>query len=505
MTAKTYFQQALDLLSHPSFSNSSTTGSTLSVNSAHSHQSIASPIQAIDRATLHYQMMYVEFNLSFHKPLASEEKLSHLSTAEQYGWDASADARRASALTPSSPPPDTTPDPNLESPLPFFNPTSYFPPQASTAPPPRPTSLASNNDMTELSTNPETLIAQVQLYLAVIKGRKAELHSRLAVSAEAIRRQKEDAASDIDSSLARLRQLAPVADGKEHKWVGYSEEFARTWRDRLVPPTAPTSLPAPTPAVPAPSLTPVPPPPPAPAIPPPSLTPVPPPQPTPAPPPRPAIITGGSTSATSFPTDSTHHSSSYPSPQLHSYGHPPQSQPAASSHYSSSNAGTNSFVPGRMGTTYPPPPIRPNLTNGTASYPPPFVTTNSINSNLAYNTNSNIHHSGSSYSYGPSSSSSAVGAGTTPAPVELWGQTTSWATGPTARLPTYSEVGFSTSPGGHNGGGFGGYFPTSIVGRSATTSSNFSRAGAAPPAYSIEDSGPFANGNGQYGGANGGR
>jgi len=128
-----------------------------------------------DIASTHYQLMGVEFEMAFHRDMAPQEKLSHLRTAEQHGWDASNNARQ--------------------------------------------------------STN-SGLLAQVQLYMAVIKGRSAEINERLGVGALEIRRQKDDALSEIAIAIEKVRELRPAR-------LQESDSFAETWNKRLRPPSPP--------------------------------------------------------------------------------------------------------------------------------------------------------------------------------------------------------------------------------------------------------------------------
>ena len=121
-----------------------------------------------------YQLMHVEFQKGFQKGMSPEEKISHLQKAEQYGWDAAGYARQSSNAGDS---------------------------------------------------------AQVKLYIAIIKGRKAEIHARLGVSPQEIRNQKDDALSGIFMAMEELQQ---VGRGLENI------EWSKTWRQRLE--IAPNSL-----------------------------------------------------------------------------------------------------------------------------------------------------------------------------------------------------------------------------------------------------------------------
>ena len=125
--------------------------------------------------------MGVEFEMAFHRDMTQQEKLSHLSAAEQHGWDASYDARQ--------------------------------------------------------STN-SGLLAQIQLYMAIIKGRSAEINERLGVGAQETRKKKDDALSEIAIAVEKVRELCP-ANLKE------STDFAETWTKRLgSQPNAPAPAPA---------------------------------------------------------------------------------------------------------------------------------------------------------------------------------------------------------------------------------------------------------------------
>ncbi|KAL9098679.1 MAG: hypothetical protein Q9163_005707, partial [Psora crenata] len=132
-----------------------------------------------DFASVQYQMMNVEFQMAFHRDMTPQEKLSHLQTAEQHGWDASNNARQ--------------------------------------------------------STN-SGLLVQVQLYIAIIKGRRAEIHERLGVSAHEIRKQKDDALSEIFIACEKTRELNPSN-------LQESVAFAQSWTDRLKPPPQPAGPP----------------------------------------------------------------------------------------------------------------------------------------------------------------------------------------------------------------------------------------------------------------------
>ena len=127
-----------------------------------------------DFASTQYQLMGVEFEMAYHRDMTPQEKLSHLRSAEQYGWDASYNARQ--------------------------------------------------------STN-AGLLAQIQLYMAIIKGRSAEVNERLGVGAQEIRRQKDDTLSEIAIAIEKVRELRPAK-------LQDSEEFAATWIKRLSPPTS---------------------------------------------------------------------------------------------------------------------------------------------------------------------------------------------------------------------------------------------------------------------------
>ncbi|KAL8699744.1 MAG: hypothetical protein Q9201_005827 [Fulgogasparrea decipioides] len=155
MNAKSCFQQAHDLVS------------------------LNSPSGQMDLASVKYQIMNVEFETAFHRDMTPQQKLSHLQTAEQFGWDATNDVQQSVSGSPS---------------------------QAGGG-----------------------LLGQIQLYMAIIKGRKAEIHERLQVAAEATRRQKDDALSEIVIAMDEIRQSAPEN-------VQESEQFARTWTERFKPP-----------------------------------------------------------------------------------------------------------------------------------------------------------------------------------------------------------------------------------------------------------------------------
>ncbi|KAL9124352.1 MAG: hypothetical protein Q9217_006313, partial [Psora testacea] len=139
------------------------------------HDLLSPSSDRADFAAVQYQMMNVEFEMAFHRYMTPQEKLSHLQAAEQHGWDASYNARQ--------------------------------------------------------STN-SGLLAQVQLYMGIIKGRSAEIHERLGVNAQEIRKQKDDALSEIFIAGENVRALRPAN-------IQESIEFAKTWTDRLSPPKAP--------------------------------------------------------------------------------------------------------------------------------------------------------------------------------------------------------------------------------------------------------------------------
>lgn len=121
-----------------------------------------------------YQLMNVEFKIAFSRDLSPAGKLSGLQKAEQYGWEAS---HEANVLTI---PGDAT---------------------------------------------------GIKLYMAVIKGRKAEVHSKLGVQAKEIRKQKDEALSEIFLAMEEIR-----ASGSAN--VKDSEDFANTWTQRLQVPTS---------------------------------------------------------------------------------------------------------------------------------------------------------------------------------------------------------------------------------------------------------------------------
>ena len=85
--------------------------------------------------------------MAFHRDMTQQEKLSHLSAAEQHGWDASYDARQ--------------------------------------------------------STN-GGLLAQVQLYMAIIKGRSAEINERLGISVQETRKKKDESTDFAETWTKRL-------------------------------------------------------------------------------------------------------------------------------------------------------------------------------------------------------------------------------------------------------------------------------------------------------------
>ena len=118
-----------------------------------------------------YALMDIEFQLSFGTFLTPSAKLSHLQKAEQHGWDARAYASRQ---------------------LP---------------------TLASD-------------LAKTRLYIAIISGRKAEIHARLGVSASETRKQKSDAVAEI---AAAKEEIVRLSSSYPHESV----EFADVWTERL--------------------------------------------------------------------------------------------------------------------------------------------------------------------------------------------------------------------------------------------------------------------------------
>lgn len=133
--------------------------------------------------------------MAYHRDMAQREKISHLRSAEQYGWDACNNARQSTD---------------------------------------------------------HGLLAQVQLYMAVIKGRIAEVNERLGVGTPEIRKQKDDALSEITIAIEKVKELRPA---KLQESIG----FAETWKTRLSPPdsaspstsditTPPTGPPLPSPS-----------------------------------------------------------------------------------------------------------------------------------------------------------------------------------------------------------------------------------------------------------------
>jgi len=119
-----------------------------------------------------YQLMNVEFEMAFNRDMSAEEKISHLQKAEQYGWDASGYARQSSNAGDS---------------------------------------------------------AHVKLFLGVIKGRKAEVHAKLGVSPEDIRKQKDEALSEIFIAMKEVRESG-------HVNLKQSIDFSTTWTQRLKEP-----------------------------------------------------------------------------------------------------------------------------------------------------------------------------------------------------------------------------------------------------------------------------
>lgn len=116
-----------------------------------------------------YQLMNVEFEMAFNRDMSAEEKISHLQKAEQYGWDASGYARQSSSAGDS---------------------------------------------------------AHVKLFLAIIKGRKAEVHAKLGVSPHDIRKQKNEALSEIFLAIEEVRESG-------HANLKQSVDFSTTWTQRL--------------------------------------------------------------------------------------------------------------------------------------------------------------------------------------------------------------------------------------------------------------------------------
>ena len=100
--------------------------------------------------------------------MSAEEKISHLQKAEQYGWDAAGYARQSSNAGD---------------------------------------------------------LAQVKLYMAIIKGRKAEIHARLGVSPQEIRNQKDSALSEILIAMEELQQVGRSLE---------NIDWSKTWTQRLL-------------------------------------------------------------------------------------------------------------------------------------------------------------------------------------------------------------------------------------------------------------------------------
>ena len=148
---------------------------------------LSSTSNHLDLAAVRYQMMDVSFNLSFHKPLSAEEKSLHLTVAEQYGQEAIQEARRSSTGSTAA--------------------TAF----SSLSP-----------------TDPQVFRAQTTLYLAIIRGRRAELLPRLSppTPLPVVSQQKGTALADINTAIATLRSLNPGN-------LTESETFAQVWRDRL--------------------------------------------------------------------------------------------------------------------------------------------------------------------------------------------------------------------------------------------------------------------------------
>ena len=135
-----------------------------------------SPSGRAELAAVEYQLLNAEFYIAFNSAMTPEEKLSHLQTAEQHSWNTADYARQSGENRREAP----------------------------------------------------ALLLQSELYRAVIKGRRAEIHERLQVSAEATRRQKDDAMSGITIAMEKIRELAPAN-------LHESEKFANTWTERLKP------------------------------------------------------------------------------------------------------------------------------------------------------------------------------------------------------------------------------------------------------------------------------
>ncbi len=91
--------------------------------------------------------------------------------------------------------------------------------------------------------------AHVKLYSAVIKGRKAEVHARLGVNAQDIRKQKDEALSEIFIATEEVRKSG-------HVNVMQSIDFSKTWTKRLEKPTpeSHTNIPSPAELGPPPAL-----------------------------------------------------------------------------------------------------------------------------------------------------------------------------------------------------------------------------------------------------------
>lgn len=120
---------------------------------------------------LYYRIMTVEMEMSYNRGISSEEKMSHLQNAEVYGDKALSWARRG----------------------------------------------GSRGD-----------IAEVMLQQAVLKGRRAEVDARLGMNPQEVRKQKEEAISEITEALQELQCCERANLGNTTKW-------AKNWQDRFQP------------------------------------------------------------------------------------------------------------------------------------------------------------------------------------------------------------------------------------------------------------------------------
>lgn len=118
---------------------------------------------------VYYQLMNVEMEMSYHRAMSAEDKMSHLKAAECYGVEASSWARNGGTAG---------------------------------------------------------CVTQVMLQQAVLKGRRAEVDVRLGLSPQEARRQKDEAIAAITGALQALQFFKRPNLAETTVW-------AMNWRNRF--------------------------------------------------------------------------------------------------------------------------------------------------------------------------------------------------------------------------------------------------------------------------------